>query len=252
MAEDMNVSKSQGTNNAAPEANNKQDQSQKFDQSMKGAGTNCNDNKSGLSMQNNAANENKDTQGANAAEDPNFVKGKEQSKTDYKQGDDYKSLSEANKGFVDKYMDTLNEAASSQGPMNEDQKQGANARGNWISAVAKNAQEAGITLSDGTTPQEYKAVMDKVQSTSGESQRLSGLQDDYTNKLQNSLNGTEAEDRVRNVADGHVEFGTTMANGKLTTLNEDGNNNKTVADAATDLDYMTKTGKFANNFSLAA
>jgi hypothetical protein len=64
--------------------------------------------------------------------------------------------------------------------------------------------------------------------------------------FQNSLNGTDKEDLVKNVADGHVEFGSRMVNGQLTTINEAGNDNKTVADAATDLDFMTKTGKFAN------
>jgi hypothetical protein len=234
MACNMNVEKSQRNQGADNNKNaEKTDNAQKFGSSMKNQGSANNDQKSGLTAANNSAGND------NAG------------KTDYKQGADYKALTAENKNVVDKYMDTLNEAASSQGPMNEDQKQGANARGNWASAVAKNAQEAGIIVSDGTTPEEYKAIMDKVQSTPGESQRLSGLQDDYTNKLQNSLNGTDAEDRVRRVADGHFENGYRIVDGELITINEAGDNNKSVPDAAKDWNFMTSTGEFSANAPLS-
>jgi hypothetical protein len=219
MADDTNVSGNKSAEVSNQNDNNKQEA--QFNDSMKNQGSANEGQTSGLSAEANG-------KGAGSA--------------DYKNGADYKSLTAENKNVVDKYMDTLNSA----GPFNAEQQQGTNARGEWFAGVVNNAQKAGVNITDGTTPQEYKAIMDKVQSTPGEAERLSGLQDDYTNKLQNSLNGTDKEDLVKNVADGHVEFGSRMVNGQLTTINEAGNDNKTVADAATDLDFMTKTGKFAN------
>ncbi len=226
MAEDMNVSSSRGNEGANSNQNTeKQDQAQKFGDCAKNQGAENGDQKSGLTAE------------SNGAKNDNSA-----SKTDYKQGADYKNLTSENKGVVDKYMDKLNSA----GPFNDEQKQGANARGNWISGVVNDAQKAGINVADGTTAEEYKGIIDKVQSTPGESERLAGLQDDYTNKLQNSANGTENEELLQKIADGHVEFGYKNVNGALTTVNEAGNDNKTIADAATDLNYMTSTGKFAN------
>jgi EF hand len=149
------------------------------------------------------------------------------------------NLDVANQVRVENYAATLNRGVA----LNPEAREGAEAMVQRLTGFLNKAEDIGVNAGDGLTGDEYLLVSNAITQDPGLQRQLQDLHQTYTDDFQNNIPlqlNMNGEDVFANVADLHGEYGIQGRN----TLNEDGNVNDTVDQAAAD--FNTTTGSVLN------
>jgi hypothetical protein len=146
----------------------------------------------------------------------------------------FSTLETANQVRVENYAANLQQGLN----LNSSATEGFSAMVDRLSLFLNKAEDIGVNAGDGMTGDEYLLVSNAVNADSGLKQQLQDLHQIYTDDFQNDIPKemlVNGQDLFANVADLHGEYGIEGRN----TLNEDGNVNDTVDQAAADFNTLT-------------